>query len=72
MLLGIVDAVLAVLEEQVQVSSPLAVKRTRNLKDNVLIVAIMATERVLFFNVGILLACRVRRVQTLFWLLQLH
>ena len=54
-LLAIVDTVLEVLEKAVQVLDPLVVKQASNTKDNVLIVANMATKCVIVFNINILL-----------------
>ena len=55
-LLSIIYMVLAVLEELVRDLAPLAVKCTRNSKGNVFIVANIAMEHVIFFNINIVLA----------------
>ena len=60
-LLGIVDAVLAVLKEPVQVPAPLVVKCARNLKGNAFIVVNIAKECVIIFNIRFLLTCRTCR-----------
>ena len=61
-LLGVIDMVLAVLEEPVQVSASLAVKYIRNLKENVFIVVKIAAEQVIVFNVSVLFTCKVCRL----------
>ena len=58
-LLVVVDMVLSVLEELVQVPAPLEVKHTINSKDSIFIMANIATEHVIVFNIIILLTCKV-------------
>ena len=69
-LLDIVDVVLAILEEPLEVPALLAMKPIRNLKENVFTMANMVTDHVILFNISVLLACKVCKVQTLFWLLR--
>ena len=59
-LLGVIDIVLAALEELVQVLTPLVAKYTK--RENIYIMANMATEHLIVFNIGILLTCIVSRV----------
>ena len=65
-LLGVEYTVLVSLEEPVQVLAPLVVKHIRNSKENNFIVENIALECIIAFNISILLAFKVCKVQMLF------
>ena len=67
MLLGIIDALLEVLEKLVQVPAPLELKHVR--KANGFIMENMATWNIIVFNISVLLACKLCKIRMLFWML---
>ena len=68
-MLGIVNMVLEVLERLVQFLVPLAVRHIKKIEGECFYWENVAIEYMIFFNISVLLACRVCRVQMLFWLL---
>ena len=53
--MGIINIVMAVLEELVQVSLPLAAKNARNLKENFFIIENIAIECMIVLNISVVL-----------------